>query len=108
MAEEDEGLVSPVLKRNLSCTERFDELWFCYSPVYQMKQYYRYGTFDTCFEKWSAVFDCLRLKTKRKHEVQKILEARERDQPPHIWKMRTFEEASANWNSMYGHLNEYE
>ncbi|MQM15825.1 hypothetical protein Taro_048775 [Colocasia esculenta] len=54
----------------LSCTKCFDALWFCYSPVHQMQQYYRRGEFDSCFEKWNTLFDCLKLKTKKPSEVQ--------------------------------------
>jgi len=31
-----------------ACTSAFDALWFCYSPVNQMKKYYREGTYDDC------------------------------------------------------------
>ncbi|XP_020252997.1 uncharacterized protein C227.17c [Asparagus officinalis] len=85
---------------HLSCTKCFDALWFCYSPFHQMQQYYRYGEFDTCFGKWSALADCLSLKTKRSSEVQEILEEREKAKP-HIWTYRTVEEASENWWRMY-------
>ncbi|XP_050935818.1 uncharacterized protein LOC103500495 isoform X1 [Cucumis melo] len=59
-------------KRRLSCTTCFDALWFCYSPVHQMQQYYRVGVFDNCSSKWTALLDCLNLKTKRASEVQKM------------------------------------
>ncbi|CAA6667567.1 unnamed protein product [Spirodela intermedia] len=83
----------------LSCTKSFDALWFCYSPVHQMQQYYRRGEFDSCFEKWNTLFDCLKLKTKRLSEVQEILEARESSKP-HIWSFRR--EASAHWKKTFG------
>nr|DAD48683.1 TPA_asm: hypothetical protein HUJ06_018620 [Nelumbo nucifera] len=54
----------------LSCTTCFDSLWFCYSPVHQMQQYYRLGVLDNCSEKWNALFDCFNLKTKRSSEMQ--------------------------------------
>ncbi|KAL9252778.1 hypothetical protein AKJ16_DCAP06182 [Drosera capensis] len=94
-------------RRRLSCIPSFDALWFCYSPVHQMQQYYRQGVLDNCFEKWSAVFDCLSLKTKRSSEVQEILETREKGKP-HIWSFRTPEEAAANWKEIFGHLDEME
>ncbi|KAI0488202.1 hypothetical protein KFK09_028029 [Dendrobium nobile] len=87
----------------LSCTKYFDALWFCYSPFHQMEQYYRYGHFDNCSGKWSSLFDCLSLKTKRPDEVEKILQAREKSKS-HIWTYRTVEEASENWWRMYHHL----
>ncbi|KAK4409036.1 hypothetical protein Sango_0484600 [Sesamum angolense] len=37
-------------RRRLSCTKYFDALWFCYSPVHQMQQYYRLGALDNCSE----------------------------------------------------------
>lgn len=40
MAENDVNLPA--------CTSAFDALWFCYSPVNQMKKYYREGTYDDC------------------------------------------------------------
>lgn len=35
-----------------------------------MQQYYRLGVLDNCHEKWSALADCLMLKTKRASDVQ--------------------------------------
>jgi hypothetical protein len=40
------------------------------APVHQMQQYYRLGALDNCSEKWTALVDCLSLKTKRSTEVQ--------------------------------------
>lgn len=40
------------------------------APVHQMQQYYRLGVLDNCHEKWSALADCLMLKTKRASDVQ--------------------------------------
>lgn len=40
------------------------------APVHQMQQYYRRGVLDNCTEKWTALVDCLNLKTKRSAEVQ--------------------------------------
>ncbi|XP_042018189.1 uncharacterized protein C227.17c-like isoform X1 [Salvia splendens] len=91
------------LKRRLSCTKYFDALYFCYSPFYQMQQYYRIGELDNCFGKWSALYDCLCLKTKKATEVESILEAREKAQT-HIWTFRTPKEAERFWNQHYGHL----
>ncbi|KAM5584381.1 hypothetical protein ABKV19_003978 [Rosa sericea] len=97
--------VSSVSKRTLSCSTCFDALWFCY--FHQMQQYYRLGTLDNCGGKWSALVDCLTLKTKRSAEVQEILESREKAKA-HIWTFRTPEEASSNWNEQFGHLDEME
>lgn len=38
--------------------------------MHQMQMYYRLGEFDNCSDKWSALTDCLVLKTKRSSEVQ--------------------------------------
>nr|XP_011460694.1 PREDICTED: uncharacterized protein C227.17c isoform X1 [Fragaria vesca subsp. vesca] len=70
MSSGEEVSSSSVPKRTLSCAACFDALWFCYSPVHQMQQYYRLGTLDTCGGKWSALVDCLTLKTKSRAEVQ--------------------------------------
>ncbi|XP_042018191.1 uncharacterized protein LOC121765957 isoform X2 [Salvia splendens] len=85
------------LKRRLSCTN------FMTAPFYQMQQYYRIGELDNCFGKWSALYDCLCLKTKKATEVESILEAREKAQT-HIWTFRTPKEAERFWNQHYGHL----
>ncbi|XP_011005721.1 PREDICTED: uncharacterized protein C227.17c [Populus euphratica] len=97
--------LSSAAKRRLSCTTCFDALWFCYSPVHQMQQYYRLGLFDNCSQKWSDLVDCLTLKTKRSSQVQEILEAREKAKP-HLWKLRTPEEASVHWRQLFGHLDD--
>ncbi|XP_044476522.1 uncharacterized protein LOC123204044 [Mangifera indica] len=94
-------------KQRLSCSKRFDALWFCYSPVHQMQQYYRLGFLDNCYSKWSALYDCLMLKTKPASEVEKILETREKEKP-HIWTFRTPEEAASHWENLFGHLDEKE
>ncbi|XP_031473784.1 uncharacterized protein LOC116246188 [Nymphaea colorata] len=101
--EQGDGGTNP--RPQLSCTKCFDALWFCYSPVYQMKQYYRYGVFDNCSDKWNALFDCFQLKTKRSSEVQEILESREKSKP-HIWSYRTPEEASVHWKELFGNVND--
>ncbi|XP_055817830.1 uncharacterized protein LOC129886946 [Solanum dulcamara] len=92
-------------RRALSCVPYFDALWFCYSPVHQMQQYYRLGALDNCSQKWNGLIDCLTLKTKRSSEVEKILEAREKAKP-HLWSTRTPEEAAAHWRELFGHLDE--
>ncbi|XP_028079290.1 uncharacterized protein LOC114281052 isoform X1 [Camellia sinensis] len=93
--------------RRLSCTTCFDALWFCYSPVHQMQQYYRLGVLDNCSGKWNALVDCLTLKTKRTSVVEEILETREKAKP-HIWSFRTPEEAASHWKELFGNLDEVE
>ncbi|KAF6150385.1 hypothetical protein GIB67_034084 [Kingdonia uniflora] len=77
------------------------------TPVHQLQQYYRLGNLDTCSSKWSALYDCLNLKTKRISKAQEILEAREKAKT-HIWIYRTKEEASTNWYELFGHLDDME
>ncbi|XP_024031916.1 uncharacterized protein LOC112094661 isoform X2 [Morus notabilis] len=103
MSSEKERPARPA--RKLSCATCFDALWFCY--LHQVQQYYRLGTLDNCSGKWSALVDCLTLKTKRSSEVQEILETREKAKP-HIWTLRSPEEASTNWEELFGHLDEVE
>ncbi|KAJ9687347.1 hypothetical protein PVL29_016008 [Vitis rotundifolia] len=107
MTSEGEGQAASAPKRRLSCKTCIDNLWFCYSPVHQMQQYYRLGVLDNCADKWSSLLDCLSLKTKRSSEVQEILENREKDKP-HIWTFRTSEESSSHWKEMFGHLDDME
>ncbi|CDP06991.1 unnamed protein product [Coffea canephora] len=94
-------------RRKLSCSTYFDALWFCYSPVHQMQQYYRMGWLDNCSAKWNALFDCLNLKTKRPSELEEILEKREQANN-HIWSFRSPEEAAIHWQELFGHLDEVE
>ncbi|XP_051135961.1 uncharacterized protein LOC127254744 [Andrographis paniculata] len=105
MASGTEETTTP--QRRLSCTKCFDALWFCYSPVHQMQQYYRVGVLDNCSEKWSSLIDCLTLKTKRASEIEEVLKQRESNQN-HIWTIRSPDEARANWNDIFGHLNDEE
>ncbi|MCO5605378.1 hypothetical protein L7F22_059562 [Adiantum nelumboides] len=94
-------------KIKLSCVKFIDALWFCYSPFYQVKEYYREGTFDNCRSKWGELFDCFHLKTLSEAKSQEILQSREREKMnSHIWQFYTKEEASAAWKQMFGHLDE--
>ncbi|TXG73705.1 hypothetical protein EZV62_002284 [Acer yangbiense] len=96
-----------VPRRRLSCFKCFDALWFCYSPVHQLQQYYRLGVLDNCTDKWSALVDCLTLKTKSSSKVEEILEARE-NAKPHIWTLRTPEEAASHWQKTFGDQDKME
>ncbi|KAI3450662.1 hypothetical protein Pfo_007327 [Paulownia fortunei] len=103
MSSEKEEAAAP--RRRLSCSKYFDALWFCYSPVHQMQQYYRLGALDNCSGKWSTLYDCLRLKTKRASVVEEILDTREKS-VPHIWSFRSPKEARTHWKKLFGHLDE--
>eukprot|EP00249_Psilotum_nudum_P007575 c20665_g1_i1 orf=236-619(-) len=104
-AEEGHQATQLEKKFKLSCVSCIDAIWFCYTPVHQMKEYYREGTFDSCRKKWSELFDCFYLRTKPDAEVQAILGARERNKP-HLWKLRSREEASKEWDKLFGHLQD--
>ncbi|KAB1227327.1 hypothetical protein CJ030_MR1G000263 [Morella rubra] len=137
MSSENEA-PSSSRSRRLSCTKAFDALWFCYTPVHQLQQYYRLGVLDNCSEKWNAVLDCLSLKTKRSTEMQvtyncngsvlnqmfayvstehplgaahgleKEILETREKAKPHIWTFRTPEEASSHWKELFGHLDDPE
>ncbi|KAK7400440.1 hypothetical protein VNO78_11648 [Psophocarpus tetragonolobus] len=109
MSTEKEASSSAPPNRKLSCTASFDALWFCYSPVHQMQQFYRLGVLDNCSDKWRAMVDCLMLKTKPASKVQEVLETQDKSKlKSHIWTFRTPEEASYYWKELYGHLDEPE
>ncbi|KAK9808468.1 hypothetical protein WJX73_009592 [Symbiochloris irregularis] len=83
-----------------SCIPKIDALWFCYSPVHQFTQYYRFGTVDDCFGHWSRLWDCLKQRTKYADLV------RGRKEPQHpLWKLRTKEQATEFWEKEFGHLD---
>ncbi|KAJ1487489.1 hypothetical protein T484DRAFT_1941420 [Baffinella frigidus] len=47
-----------------ACTSAFDALWFCFSPVNQMKHYHRDGNYDDC-DRHQRMFElCMRLRWK--------------------------------------------
>ncbi|KAI5063779.1 hypothetical protein GOP47_0020449 [Adiantum capillus-veneris] len=76
------------------------------APFYQVKEYYREGTFDNCRSKWGELFDCFQLKTLPEAKSQEILQSREREKMnDHIWQFYTKKEASAAWKRMFGHLD---
>eukprot|EP00243_Klebsormidium_subtile_P010683 TRINITY_DN5782_c0_g2_i1.p1 TRINITY_DN5782_c0_g2~~TRINITY_DN5782_c0_g2_i1.p1 ORF type:complete len:130 (+),score=8.56 TRINITY_DN5782_c0_g2_i1:84-473(+) len=93
-------------RTRLTCTNRFDALWFCYSPVYQMTVYYQDGVIDSCTKKWSELYDCLKLKTKPRVEQEAILEAQEKDKEPLFWTYKSKEEARRDWTDRFGHLQD--
>ncbi|KAG7617272.1 hypothetical protein AtNW77_Chr4g0302581 [Arabidopsis thaliana] len=124
MSSENED--SSSVRRRVSCTKCFDALWFCYwmsrwsnitsngddtgkdlAPFYQMQQYYRVGKLDDCTKKFSDLFDCLSLKTKRASEAERILEEQEKAvAEKHIWIIRTQDEAVSHWTETFGHLDD--
>lgn len=76
-----------------SCTKYFDQLWFCYSPVHQLKRYYVHGDVDDCVAHWGTLMACLKQKTRfRLEDVDEALPS-----PPCMWTLRSPEEAGAFW-----------
>jgi len=81
-----------------SCVKHFDALWFCYSPVHQMREVYRYGNVDDCTGHWGQLYRCLKLRTKFREQVPQ-------KQPANtLWQMRSQDEAAAFWQREFGHL----
>lgn len=85
-------------KHKESCIKYIDALWFCYSPVYQITEYYREGNFDSCLGKWRAFGDCMLLRTAAAPRIRAKQEAQEREMP-HMWQFYTPEEAAVHWQA---------
>ncbi|KAE9597121.1 hypothetical protein Lal_00007741 [Lupinus albus] len=79
MSSEKESSSNSTVKPKLRCSKYFDALWFCYSPVHQMQQYYRLGVLDNCTDKFKALFDCLMLKTRTNSASDKNTELELKD-----------------------------
>eukprot|EP00850_Spirogloea_muscicola_P008080 SM000042S15347 [mRNA] locus=s42:507733:508447:+ [translate_table: standard] len=91
------------LRRSASCVPAFDALWFCYSPVHQMTQYYRDGEFDGCTARWSALWHCMANRARGGASS----EAQPREEPAashaeRMWELRTPEAAAEFWRQQYG------
>jgi Protein of unknown function (DUF3128) len=56
--------------KQLSCTPFVDQLYFCYSPVWQLQELYRQGHLDDCKAKWSQLFECASLRAKPDAEAR--------------------------------------
>jgi len=68
------------------------------APVYQLSQYYKFGELDSCNQKWSELWKCLRSKA-RGTPMEDHLPA-----TSVLWEMRTKEEAREFWEKQFGHL----
>ncbi|KAH7288190.1 hypothetical protein KP509_31G016100 [Ceratopteris richardii] len=80
---------------------------FIGAPFYEVKEYYKEGTFDDCRSKWGDLFDCFHLKTLSEARSQELLRSREREKiQAHIWTFHTREEAAIAWKRKYGQLDE--
>ncbi|KAL4457681.1 hypothetical protein ABPG75_012546 [Micractinium tetrahymenae] len=89
-------------ERRGNCVVAFDALWFCYSPGYQLQQYYIHGKVDDCSSKWTDLIDCLKRKTTKYKE--EVLQAEAEKRHP-VWDIRTHAEAEAFWSREFGHLS---
>ncbi|KAL6782605.1 hypothetical protein ACKKBG_A07450 [Auxenochlorella protothecoides x Auxenochlorella symbiontica] len=79
-----------------SCIPYFDALWFCYSPVYQLTEYYVEGKLDDCTQHWTNFINCMKQKTKFKD-----VDPEETSSHHPLWTLRTPEEAAAAWNAEF-------
>jgi len=102
---------SGVEARQGSCVERLDELYFCYSPVYQLSKYYREGELDNCKGRWAALWGCMAAKAKGGSSGKDNV--RTDPQPPRrvgspsgMWEERTAEEAMRFWAEDFPHVAE--
>ncbi|CAL5227549.1 g10540 [Coccomyxa viridis] len=82
-----------------SCIPHFDALWYCYTPGYQLRQYYRYSRISDCSEFWSPFLDCMKKRTAYAHQVKE----KETSEHP-LWRLRSKEEAQQFWEEEFGHL----
>lgn len=85
----------PVGPPRESCISRFDELLFCYSPVFQMQQLYRYGDMDNCQSQLTQLWQCLKKRTKYADQV--IVTPKQT-----LWRLRSPEEAAQWWKAEFG------
>lgn len=85
-----------------SCTKYFDALWFCYSPVHQLKRYYVHGDVDDCTSHWVTLMACLKQKTRfRLSDEDEALPPQ-----PCMWTVRSPEEARTFWAEEFGGTKE--
>jgi len=68
--------------------------------VYQLSQYYKFGELDSCNQKWTDLWKCMRNKA-RGTPVDEELPT-----TSVLWDLRTKEEAQEFWEKQFGHLRE--
>lgn len=64
------GAAPPAADAKLSCTQYFDALYFCLSPVHQVDALYRRGEFDTCNQTGRDWLDCMANKARPDPAIQ--------------------------------------
>eukprot|EP00270_Netrium_digitus_P022029 TRINITY_DN970_c0_g1_i2.p1 TRINITY_DN970_c0_g1~~TRINITY_DN970_c0_g1_i2.p1 ORF type:complete len:105 (-),score=18.47 TRINITY_DN970_c0_g1_i2:86-400(-) len=86
-----------------SCVKYVDALWFCYSPVHQVKEYYREGEFDSCLGKLSDLWTCLLLRTSAAPRIRESMERKRVEECASIgmWQLRTVQEAEKWWKEEF-------
>jgi len=73
----------PVSNDVANCTEKFDNLYLCATPVHQFKHHYMSGSYDSCADQLSDFKLCFRAKRQSDddtaREIQKGYKVVERD-----------------------------
>lgn len=97
VSSEEDPWAEPERPPRESCVKHFDQLWFCYSPVFQMQQLYRYGEMDNCQGHWKQLWQCLQKRTKFANQVVE-------EPKQSLWHLRSPEEAAQWWKKEFGRL----
>ena len=78
-----------------SCWPALDALWYCYTPVHQVRHYYMSGQVDACTEQAHRFWVCLRSRLVSADEAVALYRkeaqrerAREGQHAPPVWKER--------------------
>eukprot|EP00171_Calliarthron_tuberculosum_P013772 IDg13772t1 len=78
----------------LSCTKAFDSMYYCYSPVYQGRQYYMTGALDDCRGRVRRFRMCVLSRVRNQDTSERIYEEEEqRDRGTEkkaepVWRLR--------------------
>ena len=71
--------------REASCRVAFDILWYCFSPVHQIRHVYQYGHSTVCQRQRDDFKLCTRIKTGRMtDEEARVSTAAQHSPPPHL------------------------
>mmetsp|Transcript_968 Transcript_968/g.1486 ORF Transcript_968/g.1486 Transcript_968/m.1486 type:complete len:107 (+) Transcript_968:1440-1760(+) len=80
---------------SFSCVSAFDALYFCYTPGYQLTNYYRTGRLESCQQTLRDFFFCLSCKwTSIKDPTQAKVAWEDRIKPlkvdpkQHVWEFK--------------------
>lgn len=78
----------------VSCMKAFDSMYYCYSPVYQGREYYRTGALDDCGGRVRRFRMCVMSRVRSQDASERIYEEeeqRERGSEPKaepVWRLR--------------------